>query len=148
MKLHVSLRATTNIALLVVWLLITLAVFLASQGVALVFVAPAAVLGAVGGAMQSAAMRGSRDAFRTAQTAMDVRRALRSHVWGARYLIFFWVVQVLFFVVAIAIGKGAPASSGLGPFWTGIALVSLYAAFALGRDAMTLRALDELSADR
>ncbi len=137
MKLHVSLRAPMSFALLLVWLLLVAVTLLVSWGATIVLTGPAALLGVVGGAMQAAALRGNRDAFRSAQTAMEVRRAFRAHVWGKRYLVYFWIVQLAFFgYTAWTASHGAAAAA--------VVLVSLYSGFALAREALTLRALDAL----
>lgn len=146
MRLHVSLRPATNVALMIVWLLIAYGVTLVSAGGAVALIAPAALVGLVAGAMQRAALRAAPDAFRAARSALEVRRALRGTVWGARYLTLFWGAQLLFVLVAVALGHEPlrAGDGGLFAFQMAWALASLYCGFALAREATSLTALAAL----
>lgn len=142
--MHVSLRVSTNIALLVAWLAVAVTIFVASSGAALLLIVPAALLGCGAGALQAAALRDGAP-FVSARTALEVSAAFRGNRWGLAYLALFWTAQLAFLAAATWIALGAPSTSGWRVTWFAASLGSLYSGFAFAREAMALPALIKLT---
>ena len=146
MKLHVSLRWPASVLLILIWFGLAAFIVFVTAGRAIALIAPAMILGGAAGAMQAASLRAAPDAFRAARSAMDVRRAFRATVWGARYFHLFWAAQAAFLIIALAIAAPIArerdvTAAGFNAVWI---FVSLYSGFALARELFALTELPGL----
>jgi uncharacterized membrane protein (Fun14 family) len=139
LKLYLNQRppfvpSKTNIRVIILWAVISVATFLFASPTPWFFFALGAVLGAVTGFIQLWAMRQASAQLMQAVTMMDVRRALRSSGWGTLYLWGFWLSMALLFVLAFFLLHSRAI----------IGLIAGYSAFALIRELLTLRGTFEL----
>jgi hypothetical protein len=146
-RLHASLRLGTNVVMLVLWLGMIVGLFVVSRGATAVLSLPAVVLGVAGGLMQARALHDNRAAFRRAQTAIDVRGALRDASWGARYLLYFWATMATFGAAALLLPAQIASLQDSRLLLGVVVLLALYSAFAFGRDVVTMPALGRLARD-
>lgn len=132
--MHTSLSPKTNIRLIMLWAVISIAAFLFACPTPWVFLILGATLGALTGFIQLLALRQASAQLLQAVTMMDVRQALRSSRWGRYYLWGFWLSIVLLFVLAFFLLHSRAI----------IGLIAGYSAFALIRELLTLRGTFEL----
>ena len=132
-RLHASLRWRTHLVLLLLWLALVL-VALATRPDVARLVPLGLLLGAIGGAMQAAAMHARPAEFRAARTAIAVRKALADTRWGRGYLVYFWLCNLTFMVVTIL--RRPPQVDS----WIALVapLLALYGAFAAARECVTI----------
>lgn len=132
--MHTSLSPKTNIRLIILWAVVSVATFLFVSPTPWFFLALGGVLGAVAGFIQLRALREASAQLLQAVTMMDVRRVLRSSRWGRLYLWGFWLSMVLLFVLAFFLLHSRAI----------IGLIAGYTAFALIRELLNLRGTFEL----
>lgn len=133
--MHGTLKPKVNLVLLVIWLAVLSISFAASQPKPVVVLFVSFFAGAVAGALQFKAVLATSPQLLAAKTAVQVRQALRSNVWGSYSIYVLWGFAALL----LALAFGGKAANPLLTFTIG------YSAFALVREAVALPALVKLA---
>jgi hypothetical protein len=134
LHMHTSLHPRTNIWLLVIWGVAAAAVTSFASPVPWPFLGFGSVIGVCLGILQLKALRASSSSFLKTRTAMEVRRAFGSSMWGRLYLWSFWVSSIALLGAAIF----------LLPEQAFVAFFGSYSAFAFARELLALRGIFEL----
>ena len=131
--MHASLTPKNNIRLIAIFAII-LALVAAFGSVPLPPYLIGAAFGAIGGFLQLGAIRQSRAAFLSADSALAVRRALASSASGKIYLVLFWFGAIVFVAVSVILLRER--------FFLG--WLAAYCCFVIVRDLIALSATFEL----
>ena len=89
-KPHSTLRPGVNCIFILLWGIIAVTLFIKCHPHPVLIAGVAAILGILGGVMQTLGLREARQSFLETKTAFDVRRAFKATKWGRRYLYFLW----------------------------------------------------------
>ena len=133
-KLSKSLHFSTNIALIVAWGLASVALMILTPIYPLYVLVPAVILGCVGGYMQVLSFEQAKHSFLTAESMLEVRKALKLTTWGKRYLYFLWGSQVVLVLLALSTSK-TPI----------IAVLVGYFSLMFARELVTLKSTIEIN---
>jgi hypothetical protein len=133
---HTSLLPKSNLVLLAVWAATVVIVSLVAPTTPWLLLGLGGFFGLCSRLLQIRALRESKSALITTQTAMDVRRALSSSRYGRLYLYALWGAVVLLLFAAYYLQTGGAHFGALAG----------YAAFAALRELLTLRSIYELQA--
>jgi hypothetical protein len=135
--LHPSLRPKTNLTVVGVCFtgcLVMLWLITPRPFAALIY---GCVAGLIGGLLQTAGITAGTGSLLAAQTALEVRQALRSTRWGKCYLYYYWAA-LSFGLLAVILHYRPPALSAAAFF--------IVIAFTCVRDIVTLPATFRLAA--
>lgn len=99
-KPHASLKASTNILLILVWGMVTVALLLFLEPFPILIVMAGIVFGLAGGLMQAYSFKESKVSFKSAKTMMEVRKAIKNTKWGKRYIVFLWFGYISLVTIA------------------------------------------------
>ncbi len=132
--MHSSLKLQTNLIIITACALVTGAISLLSHPFPAIPLIAGAVFGLAAGFMQNQSIAIARNAFRSAETAIEVRRALTSTTSGKRAIQFQWILFPLLVVSSVWIGNPWGAVAGFGIFMCIRDLITLKAVIGLSDD--------------
>jgi len=118
-KQHATLRPGANALLIVLWGGLATALFLTGKPYPVLLTSVGALLGLLGGIMQSLSIRQAQESFLDATTMLEVRSKLKATAWGKRYLFLQWSGDALLLVLAVRFSGNRPLAI-LAGFSTGV----------------------------
>ncbi|RPI80030.1 MAG: hypothetical protein EHM45_00425 [Desulfobacteraceae bacterium] len=116
-KTHFTLRPSTNIVLIMLWGTIAVALFFLCNPHPILIAGVGALLGLVGGIMQTLSFRQARDSFLDTKTMLEVRAKLKSTMWGKRYLHYLWASNIFLVILSFSFSSN-PALAILTGFFS------------------------------
>jgi len=132
--MHKSLTPRTNLLIIFVWAAVVgVFVFVATHPKKALVIGVGAVLGLLAGIFQLRALQESKDRFRAATTALEVRAAMTSSASGRLATYTLYVAAVILLLTAYTQKEAL-----------GFALFAGYAAFAFVRDSIALKGCIDL----
>jgi hypothetical protein len=132
---HKSLTPRFNVTLIAIWLVVLGVALAMAWQRSLLLVCITLSLGVVAGLLQARALSATPDTFRSAGTAMEVRRALVSTLPGKLSIILLWGTGAAALVWAVVADPSNPILIWLAG----------YASFSVARESCTLPAVLRLS---
>ena len=133
-KPHTTLKTSTNVIFILIWGSVVVLILLMLNPWPISILVIGAVLGMVGGLMQTLSFKESKSSFKEAKTMIEVRNSLKNTKWGKRYLVFLWSGNILLVVIAFATTKVPLLSMLLG-----------YFTLMFARELVTLKSTIELN---
>jgi len=132
-KPHSSLSPITNILLIIIWAaMVASLLFVVEPHAPVMLAAVGGVLGAIGGVMQHLSITQATKGFSAASTLLEVRSALKTTTWGARYIRFLYFSKFVLIVLAFVL-VGQPSLGVIFDYLAG------YFSLMFVREIVTLR---------
>ncbi len=132
--MHSSLKLPTNVIIITACALVSGAISILSHPFPAIPLITGAVSGLAAGFMQNQSIAIARNAFRSAETAMEVRRALTSTIPGKRAIQIQWLSFPLLVASAVWIRNPLGGVAGFGIFMCIRDLITLKAVMGLSDD--------------
>jgi hypothetical protein len=116
-KPHATLRPGVNAALVLLWGALATVLFLTcGKPYPVLVTGIGALLGLVGGIMQTLSFRQAKESFLDAATMLEVRAKLKATPWGSRYLHFLWFGHGLLVILSVAFSTDPVLAVATGYF--------------------------------
>ncbi len=132
--MHSSLKLQTNLVIITACALVTGAFSILSRPFPTIPLIAGAVFGLAAGFIQNQSIAIARNSFRSAETAMEVRRVLTSTTSGKRAIRSQWILFPLLAVSSVWIGNPWGRVAGFGIFMCIRDLITLKAVIGLSDD--------------
>jgi len=115
-KPHFTLRPSANIIFIMLWGAIAVSLFFICDPHPILIAGVGALLGLIGGIMQTLSFRQARDSFLDTKTMLEVRAKLKSTIWGRRYLYYLWASNIFLVVLSFSFSSNPALAILIGFF--------------------------------